>query len=73
MSLLQRAEHRGIACYRIEHDHWTNQQALTESKSFGMSSMEIAMQRFILHFIVPSATRNTAATSVLTSPAFPLP
>jgi tyrosine-protein phosphatase SIW14 len=39
-----------IACYRIAHDHWTNQQALTEAKTFGMSSMEVAMQRFILNF-----------------------
>ena len=30
-----------IACYRIEHDHWTNQQALAEAKTFGMSSMEV--------------------------------
>jgi tyrosine-protein phosphatase SIW14 len=40
-----------IACYRIAHDHWTNQQALSEAKTFGMSSMEVAMQRFILNFV----------------------
>jgi tyrosine-protein phosphatase SIW14 len=39
-----------IACYRIEHDHWTNQQALAEARTFGMSSMEIAMQHYILRF-----------------------
>ena len=39
-----------IACYRIAHDHWTNQQALAEAKTFGMSSMEVAMQHFILRF-----------------------
>jgi tyrosine-protein phosphatase SIW14 len=42
-----------IACYRIEHDHWTNQQALAEAKTFGLSSIEIAMQRYILRFVVP--------------------
>jgi tyrosine-protein phosphatase SIW14 len=39
-----------IACYRIAHHHWSNQQALAEAKSFGMRSMEISMQRYILHF-----------------------
>ncbi len=50
-----------IACYRIEHDHWTNLQALTEAKSFGMSSMEIAMQHFILRFTAPATASNTAS------------
>jgi tyrosine-protein phosphatase SIW14 len=44
-----------IACYRIAHDHWSNQQALAEAKSYGMSSLEIAMQRYILHFAAPAA------------------
>jgi tyrosine-protein phosphatase SIW14 len=50
-----------IACYRIVHDHWTNLQALTEAKSFGMSSMEIAMQHFILRFTAPGTASNTAS------------
>src|SRR5580693_1196633 len=45
-----------IACYRIMHDHWTNQQALAEAKNFGMSSMEVAMQHFILRFAAPAST-----------------
>lgn len=51
-----------IACYRIAHDHWTNQQALGEAKSFGMSSLEVAMQHFILRF--NSATPQLAAAPV---------
>jgi tyrosine-protein phosphatase SIW14 len=39
-----------IACYRISHDHWTNQQALEEAKSFGMNPAEIAMRHFIEQF-----------------------
>jgi tyrosine-protein phosphatase SIW14 len=54
-----------IACYRISHDHWTNQQALDEAKSFGMNPMEVAMQHFILRFSAPAAV--SAASS---SPAF---
>src|ERR1700677_2913658 len=62
-----------IACYRIEHDHWTNQQALAEARTFGMSSMEVAMQRFILGFVAPPAASNAASATVLTSPVSTLP
>jgi tyrosine-protein phosphatase SIW14 len=61
-----------IACYRIAHDHWTNQQALDEAKSFGMSSMEIAMQRFIIGFVptpVIAAHAPPTAAPVSTLPA----
>jgi tyrosine-protein phosphatase SIW14 len=44
-----------IACYRIAHDHWSNQQALAEAKSYGMSSLEVAMQHYILHFAAPAS------------------
>ncbi len=43
-----------IACYRITHDHWSNQQALAEAKTFGMSPLEVDMQRYILHFGAPA-------------------
>lgn len=43
-----------IACYRIAHDHWSNRQALAEAKTFGMSSLEVAMQHYILHFGAPA-------------------
>jgi tyrosine-protein phosphatase SIW14 len=43
-----------IACYRIAHDHWPNQVALTEAKSFGLSPLEVAMQRYILRFVAPA-------------------
>lgn len=62
-----------IACYRIEHDHWTNQQALAEARTFGMSSMEVAMQRFILGFVAPPGASNTASATVLTPTASTLP
>lgn len=57
-----------IACYRIAHDHWTNQQALAEAKSFGMSSLEVAMQRFILNFAA-TAPAPTATTHPTPAPA----
>jgi tyrosine-protein phosphatase SIW14 len=52
-----------IACYRIAHDHWTNEKALEEAKTFGMSSVEIAMQHFILRFApIPTPTAALAAS-----------
>jgi protein tyrosine/serine phosphatase len=39
-----------IACYRIQHDGWDSRRALAEAKDYGMSSLERAMQSFILHF-----------------------
>jgi tyrosine-protein phosphatase SIW14 len=39
-----------IACYRIDHDRWTNQQALEEARHDGMHRVEILMQRYIRHF-----------------------
>ena len=39
-----------IACYRIAHDHWSNQRALREARSYGMSAIERGMKHFIQNF-----------------------
>jgi tyrosine-protein phosphatase SIW14 len=39
-----------IACYRIAHDHWTNEQALKEANLDGISPLEVLMRRYIRHF-----------------------
>jgi|HubBroStandDraft_1064217.scaffolds.fasta_scaffold00600_10 tyrosine-protein phosphatase SIW14 len=39
-----------IACYRIAHGGWSNQQALREALSYGMSWVEVGMQRYVLAF-----------------------
>jgi protein tyrosine/serine phosphatase len=39
-----------IACYRIAHDHWTRERALSEATSFGMRSYKSDLQRYILSF-----------------------
>ncbi|HEY7855247.1 MAG TPA: sulfur transferase domain-containing protein, partial [Terriglobales bacterium] len=46
-----------VAYYRVEHDHWTNQKALDEAESDGMSWINIGMKRFIaeLHPVVATA------------------
>ena len=39
-----------VACYRMSHDHWQNERALSEAKSFGMSWVEIGMRRYISRY-----------------------
>ncbi len=49
-----------IACYRIQHDGWTNQRALEEAHMLGMSSLEYGMRSFILHFTPISVVTDPA-------------
>ena len=59
-----------IACYRVSHDHWSNQQALAEAKKFGMSGMEIAMRHYIVSFSAPRlAKAATVIPATLLAPA----
>jgi uncharacterized protein (TIGR01244 family) len=53
-----------IACYRIQHDHWENQKALHEARSYGMYRIERAMMHYILNFDPASLPE---AASLLTS------
>jgi len=39
-----------VACYRILHDHWENQKALAEARSYGMYRLERGMMHFIQNF-----------------------
>jgi uncharacterized protein (TIGR01244 family) len=39
-----------IAVYRISHDQWDNQKALSEAKSNGMSFFERAIQHYVLDY-----------------------
>jgi protein tyrosine/serine phosphatase len=47
-----------IAAYRIDHDHWDNQQALSEARAFKMAAWERSMQHFILQFRPEPTGRN---------------
>jgi tyrosine-protein phosphatase SIW14 len=49
-----------VACYRISHDGWNNQNALLEAKKFGMSWTEIAMQHYVLKFHPAAAATPSA-------------
>jgi protein tyrosine/serine phosphatase len=48
-----------VACYRITHDGWTNDKALTEAKSLGMAWYAGAMHHYIRDDRVP--TQNATA------------
>jgi tyrosine-protein phosphatase SIW14 len=39
-----------IACYRVEHDKWKNDQALAEARSLGMSWFQQAIQSFVVRY-----------------------
>jgi tyrosine-protein phosphatase SIW14 len=51
-----------IACYRITHNHWTNERALEEARSDGMNPLETAMQQYILDFHPVSHALEMAST-----------
>ncbi|MEI9971556.1 MAG: tyrosine-protein phosphatase [Ignavibacteriota bacterium] len=58
-----------IACYRISHDRWTNDKALDEARSLGMSWMERGMRSYVLHYRLPSAPGAPAIPSVAAAAA----
>jgi tyrosine-protein phosphatase SIW14 len=39
-----------VACYRIAHDHWSNQKAIEEAKTGHLNILEVLMRRYINHF-----------------------
>jgi tyrosine-protein phosphatase SIW14 len=39
-----------IACYRIQHDGWSPQRALSEAHENGLSQVQLSMRSFILGF-----------------------
>jgi protein tyrosine/serine phosphatase len=52
-----------LALYRIQHDHWTNQQALDEAKTMKMAGAERLMQKCVLDY-KPAVAAIPAATAV---------
>jgi protein tyrosine/serine phosphatase len=51
-----------IACYRIEHDHWTNQKALSEARSMGMSWYQLAIRHYVQNYAPNSSVSPTVAS-----------
>jgi protein tyrosine/serine phosphatase len=44
-----------VACYRIQHDGWTAEQALAEARRFGLSDWQLGMKRFVRNFAAKAA------------------
>ena len=55
-----------VACYRILHDHWENQRALQEARSYGMLRLERGMMHYIQQF---NPQTLSLASGVLIEPA----
>jgi hypothetical protein len=47
----------------VLHDHWKNQEALTEAKNDGMSWTERAMQRYVLGYHPPAPVASAVPAS----------
>ncbi len=58
-----------VACYRISHDHWSNEKALTEAKLHGMSWTERAMQRYILQYNSGADQHRASSDKPVPAPA----
>ena len=56
-----------IACYRVEHDHWKNDQALSEARSMGMSWFQTAIQSYVRKY----RPRDLTASATLLAPVQP--
>jgi tyrosine-protein phosphatase SIW14 len=52
-----------VACYRVSHDHWKNQDALAEAKQNGMAGIERAMQQYVLRYHAPEAIAEGSAAT----------
>ncbi len=51
-----------VACYRMKHDQWTLEKALSEANHYGLSIFERGMKKFVSDF-----------AKLLTAPASPQP
>jgi protein tyrosine/serine phosphatase len=50
-----------VACYRMNQDHWTSDQALQEANQFRMAAEVTRLREFIRDFGKPDALLNTQA------------
>lgn len=53
-----------IGCYRVSHDHWQNEKALKEAKSFGMSWTQVGLKHYLKSFQPSTEVAGGTATAV---------
>lgn len=52
-----------IACYRLQHDHWTGEAALDEANKYGMSHLERGMRAYVREFAKTLLAKNSPTTA----------
>jgi tyrosine-protein phosphatase SIW14 len=52
-----------IACYRVQHDGWSNKKAQAEANGYGMSRVERGMRSFIDHFTPVTVPQTLKASN----------
>ena len=62
-----------IACYRIEHDHWQNDRALTEARSMGMSWFQLAIQHYVQNYQPKARAAPSSLEAIAPAPATAAP
>jgi tyrosine-protein phosphatase SIW14 len=53
-----------IACYRLEHDHWTSDAAMEEARHYGISGLERGMKRCVLDFAKTVSAKTSQSPAV---------
>ncbi|HLY61909.1 MAG TPA: tyrosine-protein phosphatase [Terriglobia bacterium] len=61
-----------VAAYRIDHDHWTNDRALEEAKSDGMSIFQTPRKDYIRSFQAHIMEAKSAIKATVPAVALPL-
>jgi protein tyrosine/serine phosphatase len=60
-----------VACYRIAHDGWPNERALTEAVADGLNIFERSMKNYIRHYKPPSEQFSESDRAGFRSPPQP--
>ncbi len=47
-----------VACYRMTHDRWTLERAMTEARRYGMSEWQLGMKRYLREYSANLAASN---------------
>ena len=47
-----------VACYRLQHDHWSLDAAMVEANRYGMSQFERGMRRFVADYAKSVSGKN---------------
>jgi len=56
-----------IACYRISHDNWTGERAISEAKHYGMSWVEFGMRDYIADYYARQSRKGQKAEAATVS------